>query len=166
MLVMVRQNNISISELRKRYEYEPDTGRIYSRRTGRLLQSLDDGYVVLNIGGAAYRGHRVAWALYYGEWPNGILDHEDRNRSNNRIKNLRIVTQRENQYNRVAQRNNKSGYKGVSRRGKRWRAQIEVNSKNIHLGYYDTPEMADKAYRLYEAQVHRIENAGTDASNR
>jgi hypothetical protein len=66
--------------------------------------------------------------------------------------NLRIATREENQHNRVRNKNNTSGYKGVryyeypgQGRG-RWLARIMVNGKHKHLGYFDTAEEAYAAY--------------------
>ena len=42
------------------------------------------------------------------------MDHIDRDKANNRIENLRVVTQHENQVNRAAQKNSESGVLGVS----------------------------------------------------
>ncbi|UQJ95255.1 putative homing endonuclease [Klebsiella phage CPRSA] len=49
---------------------------------------------------------------------------------------------------RKGQKNNKSGYRGVcwSSRAEKYRATIGIDGKQIHLGYFDTPEEASKAY--------------------
>ena len=78
--------------------------------------------LVMNIAGKQVHlyGHRVAWAIHYGEWPAGYLDHIDGNGLNNTISNLRIVDMAESGTNKPAQRNNKTGVPGVSidRRGR------------------------------------------------
>lgn len=48
-----------------------------------------------------YTGHRVAWAIYYGEWPKLEIDHIDRVKDNNAINNLRVVSRSENLRNRA-----------------------------------------------------------------
>lgn len=72
--------------------YDPETG-IVSRlaRSGPIALSTKsrDGYVRFNLQGRRYSAHRIAWKMHYGRDPASILDHIDRNRSNNRIKNLR-----------------------------------------------------------------------------
>lgn len=75
-------------------------------------------------------------------------DHRDNNPLNNRRENLRLATYNENARNRRIARNNSTGYKGVSYRKDRcrWIAYIAVNGKKIHLGFFDTPEDAHKAY--------------------
>lgn len=42
------------------------------------------------------KAHRAAWAIHYGAWPNGEIDHINRVRADNRIENLRVVTHIEN----------------------------------------------------------------------
>lgn len=76
------------------------------------------------------------------------IDHKDRNKLNNLKDNLRIVTESQNQQNRELQSNNLSGWKGVSWHlyNQKWQAQIGVNGKPIHLGYFDTAEDAARAY--------------------
>jgi hypothetical protein len=83
-------------------------------------------------------------------------DHRDRNRLNNYRHNLRPATQRQNTCNRSIQSNNTSGYTGVGwhkRRGK-WRADITINGKSKHLGYYDDPKEAIRAYNKAALKYH------------
>lgn len=76
------------------------------------------------------------------------VDYINGNGLDNRRKNLRVATRSQNQANRGPQRNNASGYKGVMwNKGKRkWRARIQVEGRRIHLGYFDDPVEAAKAY--------------------
>ena len=83
------------------------------------------------------------------EAPKGMhVDHINGNPLDNRKSNLRICTHAENQRNRGANKNNTSGYKGVSwhKRNKKWACQIKHNYKKIHVGNYATPEEAARAY--------------------
>jgi len=74
-------------------------------------------------------------------------DHINHNTLDNRKINLRIVTARQNAFNRSgAQINNKSGFKGVFRRGKKWGAQIGLHGKYRWLGVFTTPEEAALVY--------------------
>lgn len=65
-------------------------------------------------------------------------DHINRNKLDNRKKNLRTVTSRENLMNTGLFAHNTSGYKGVSwdKSRNKFVAQIKVNQKHIHLGRY------------------------------
>jgi hypothetical protein len=90
--------------------------------------------------------HRQLMGLARGD--KREVDHINGNKLDNRIENLRICTRAENQRNVRMIRSNKSGFKGVAKHQKseRWRAQIQVNKKQIFLGIFDTPEEASAAY--------------------
>jgi len=80
--------------------------------------------------------------------PQQIVDHINRIRDDNRIANLRDVSQSENLQNRCMLPNNKSGYLGVSwnKNAKKWIAQIRRNNKQTYLGCFDDPKEAHQAY--------------------
>jgi HNH endonuclease len=92
---------------------------------------------------------------------NEKVDHVDGNGLNNRRSNLRLATAVQNQRNRRKQKNNKSGYKGVSLSGNKWAAQIKSSDGVIHLGTFLTPELAYEAYceaaRKYHGEFARLE---------
>ncbi len=93
--------------------------------------------------------HRIIYEIHHGPIPGDMeVDHIDMNRTNNRIENLRLATTAQNRQNSRKQRNNKSGFKGVSwcTREKKWRAQIMTNGKFKSLGYYDTAQEAHVVY--------------------
>ena len=75
-------------------------------------------------------------------------DHINGNMLDNRKENLRTCTASENIMNSKVSKNNKVGYKGVYWRKdiNRWRAKIVFNRKNIHIGHFDNPHDAAKAY--------------------
>ena len=97
-----------------------------------------DGYLSGNVLGKTYLTHRIIWMWLYGYWPEEI-DHKDGNKSNNCLKNLRDVSHAENQKNRALPVNNKSGYIGIAwvSHASKWAAQIRINKKSKHLGYFD-----------------------------
>lgn len=77
-----------------------------------------------------------------------FCDHIHGNKMDNRRSELRVVTRAQNQYNQKRQRNNTSGFKGVSfhKASSMWRAVIAVNGKPLHIGSFTTPEKAHEAY--------------------
>ena len=89
-----------------------------------------------------YLAHRIAWLIYYGEWPKNEIDHINQDPTDNRIENLRDVTHAENHKNRTLQKNNTTGYVGVSKHHGKYRARIRINSIEKNLGDYDTVEEA------------------------
>lgn len=94
--------------------------------------------------------HRVIMERVLGRplASNELVDHRDMNGLNCSRENLRLATNQQNQANRPAQKNNKSGYKGVFwyKRANKWRAVIKLDGKQIHLGLFSNPEDAYKAY--------------------
>ena len=76
---------------------------------------------------------------------NDIIDHINRDRLDNRLSNLRLVTIHENNMNNSKQKNNTSGIIGVYlniRRNNKWVANIKINRKNIYLGIFKDKEDA------------------------
>jgi hypothetical protein len=108
----------------------------------------------ISILGRQHLAHRVAWLYVYGEWPKQVIDHINRNPFDNRIANLRDVSQRENVLNSSLSRANKSGTTGVRwiDGRKRWRAEIMINRKAINLGYFAAKADAEQARRVAEAE--------------
>lgn len=84
-----------------------------------------------------------------------ISDHKNRNGCDNRRNNLRIVTVTTNNHNSKLQRNNTSGFRGVSWKKDRqkWKAYLMVDNKQVHLGYFDSSLNAALAY---DREVKRI----------
>jgi hypothetical protein len=79
--------------------------------------------------------------------PSGVLvDHINGIGTDNRRENLRLASHKENQWNRSKNKNNTSGFKGVSRNRSGWRARITVDNKEIHLGTFKTATQAARAY--------------------
>lgn len=77
-----------------------------------------------------------------------FVDHLDRDPLNNQRDNLRLASRSQNGANRNIRKNSLSGYKGVSwhKTAKKWTAKLTLNGKLIHLGYFDDPIDAAKAY--------------------
>lgn len=129
-----------------------------SRHAGNLALTADNGfgYKVGRIFGKKYRAHNVAWALHYGYWPSGVIDHINCKPHDNRIDNLRDVSANQNARNRRLGVNNTSGRKGVSyyKARAKWVASIRCEGKYIHLGYYDNLEDASMAYDLASQKYH------------
>lgn len=80
--------------------------------------------------------------------PGYVIDHINGNGLDNRRENLRIITTGQNTTWRAIQRNNTSGFRGVSwnKSKKRWDAKIKVNGKAMHLGRFTNKEDAARAY--------------------
>lgn len=131
-----------------------------------LAVRMSNGYLGGTILWAHQYAHRAAWAIYHDAWPPEQIDHIDGNRANNRISNLRIVSNAENSRNRQIYSNNTSGCPGVGldRYGRRWRARIKVDYREIHLGTFDTMEEAIAARLSAERSFGFHENNGRAAA--
>lgn len=132
-------------------------------KAGREISSKDvHGYIQINVRGKVLKGHRVAWFLHYGEWPKCQIDHINHNRSDNRIKNLRVVCNQENHKNRPIQSNNKTGVVGVClhKNSGLYRAYINTGGKQIALGYFNDLHKAKIAREVANHRYGFHENHG------
>ena len=140
--------------------YNPGTG-IFTRRKstcrwkkGEVAGSVNsEGYFAIRIKTKHYLAHRLAWLYVYGYFPEFNIDHINRDKTDNKICNLRHVSDICNARNRGKRCDNKSGVTGVSWRedNKKWRSIITVNRKTKHLGNFKNISDAVKA--RYEAEL-------------
>lgn len=95
------------------------------------------------------------------------VDHIDGNGLNNTRLNIRPCSCAENQMNRRAQKNNSSGFKGVTwdKRDRKWKAYIRVNKSQINLGYFQDKNKAAEAYDK-AAKLYHGDFANLNLSNR
>ena len=157
---------ITQERLKELVDYNPETGVFTSKVKrgnsiwpGKVLGSKDSyGYIQFMLEGRMYRAHRLAWLFMYNEEPE-IIDHIDRNKSNNKISNLRPATKEENAQNVELIKTNKSGVRGVSWSSARecWTASIYVNGASEFLGEFDTLEEAAEARREAEKEFGIVE---------
>ena len=101
-----------------------------------------DGYRRIQIERKLYKSHRLVWKYHCGKDPKEFIDHIDGNKSNNNIKNLREATRQQNSFNKITQKNNKLGIKGVRKDGNKYIATIFINGKVKYLGVFNTIEEA------------------------
>lgn len=114
------------------------------------------GYLVIHILGRQYKAHRVAWLMHYGAWPQGLIDHKNRNRLDNRIENLRDATYEINAENRskpIASRNPLPGVKAHPRSG-HFSAKVVTRGRCTYLGTFHTAEAAHEAYLAAKRALH------------
>ncbi len=100
--------------------------------------------------------HNVCYFLQTGDWPKLELDHKNLDGSDNRWDNLRPATALQQNQNRRAHRDSKTGVKGVTWKphAKKYAATIQANKKWMFLGYYNTVEEAAAAYAAANAKYH------------
>lgn len=97
------------------------------------------GYRSINIGGKLYGTHRVIFLYHHGFLPEYSVDHRNRDKTDNKIENLRHITQQCNIRNSKISRKNTSSIKGVSwiTSRRRWFVQIKVMNKPKYLGSFE-----------------------------
>ena len=154
-------------EIRKYFTYDKRTGKLI--RKSKQNKQLPDRKPNKTRDGKEYisysfncRGkarsvyaHIIVHFIVIGSWvPDGLcIDHRDGDGTNNKWKNLRVVTLTKNQLNRHKTKN-KSGYVGVhwEPRCQKWYGKISVG-KQIYTRVCDTPEEARDLRKLMMEQI-------------
>lgn len=160
-------NELSADLIRELFKYDPHTGVVTRAKTkssnakvGSVVGHRNvNGYLMTRINGRTLSVHRLVWMYVYGEFPNGQIDHINGCKSDNRISNLRCGTRAENQQNQKLHSDNTSGYTGVSWRkdSNKWKAQIQVDGRKIHLGSFVNIEDAVAAHAIGKARYHKFQ---------
>ena len=113
-----------------------------------------NGYRLVGINKKDYSYHRVVYFLHNQEWDihdscrDNSIDHIDRNKLNNSIENLRVVTHQQNAWNRDVK-----GYSFIKASGK-YQAQIRVDGKKKYLGMFVREDDARDAYQNAKKIYH------------
>ncbi len=160
---MAELNSISADRLKELLCYDQQTG-IFTWNKSRFKCRPGDvagdnshrkGYIQIRLDYKKYYAHRLAWLFVHGTWPSGVIDHINGITSDNRIANLRDVTQGANRQNQKTP-SSPLGVLGVcfNKRAGRYVAQIMLNRKHNFLGYFDTPEEARNAYLEAKRLLH------------
>lgn len=159
---------MTYEELKHNLHYEPETGDFtWIQRRGRKIKPGDPagttnnrGYIMIYFNGKPYSSHRLAYLYMTGKKANGLIDHINHIKTDNRWVNLRVVDTEESNKNLSKAKNNTSGCVGVFRDRDKWRAQITVSKKRISLGQYDKIEDAVKARKKAEKEYSFHQNHG------
>lgn len=160
-----RELGISWESVKKQLHYDPLTGifmRLNESNQYVVAGSFNQkGRNRIEVCGKRFLASRLAWFIYYGEWPEDTVDHINGNPSDDRIDNLRLATNSEQQWNTGVRRNNTSGAKGVSFNKRRneaglspWEVYITVFYKRIHIGFFDDFDCAVEARRKASMTYH------------
>jgi len=135
-------------------------GEVYGLKANcemRLIENVANdtyGYNCIQCGGKTFKRHRIIAYTYLGldlENSKQQIDHIDGNKLNNSLDNLRVVTHQQNQWNHTKAK----GYY-FNKASKKWHAQIKLNNKNIHLGYYNSESESHTAYLKAKLIYHKI----------
>lgn len=154
---------MTLDELKEYVNYDPVTG-IFTRKksagntsTGSVLGNPDKkGYLKCMILGEYHRLNRLAWFYSYGVWPSMQVDHQNQDKTDNVLSNLRDCGTSANCLNQLGPRkNNVLGVQGVHQIHKtgKFRACCTVKGFKHHLGVFDTAEEASKAYITFKTPL-------------
>lgn len=128
--------------------YGGPTGILYrGAPTGSICSS---GYYTFRAKGKTYRNHKVVWEMFNG--PTDLhIDHINGNKLDNRIENLRAVTQRMNNQNTVGSR--------VDKHGPSWRVRVKfmgkLHSRSGFITQSDAAEFAELLSTELKGEFHR-----------
>jgi hypothetical protein len=125
------------------------------------LKPRTDGYFVVGINKRLYNLHRVVYLFHNPDWnihdisKDNEIDHDDKDKSNNKIENLRIIDSSGNNRNQSKKKDCSSIYRGVCwyKTAKKWRARIRIDGKNTHLGYFDDEHEAGAIYQIAYEEI-------------
>lgn len=124
--------------IRTHFSYDAETG-VITRNDRKGSGSYDkDGYLIIKVNAKQYKAHRLAWFLFYGEFPEMEIDHINRDRTDNKISNLRESSRLENIANVKKTINEKTKVVGV---------YIDQHTKGLKKKY--TTRLKEKTYRFY-----------------
>ena len=150
----------SLEMFKEYFEYR-DGFLIWKKRSGtrglagtRAGKLRKDGYFDVGLKGKYYLVHRIVYALHYGIFPE-VVDHVNRDRSDNRVENLRSADSCKNAWNSTISTSNTTGVKGVRRtyNGK-FEARVAVKGNTIQVGTFNTLEEASDALDKIRQKEH------------
>jgi hypothetical protein len=164
------EKQLTQKRLKEVLKYYPGSGIFTWRTTGsgrkRKIAGCKDsyGYIIIRIDGKNYKAHRLAWLYVHGYFPENQIDHIDKNPSNNKINNLREVSNQCNLRNTGNPITNTSGVKGVSwhKSNNKWGAYIKISEKTKYLGCYKN--FGDAVMARYQAEK-KLDWSGCDSSS-
>lgn len=121
-----------------------------NRKQGGFIKNVanhSNGYCQVSFKGRMIRYHRLLWILVNGPIPEGFfVDHKDGDKLNNNFENLRLLTNRENAQNTKFHRDGRLPGIHWNKQHRKWQAQVWVEGKRSHLGYFTTQLEAFDAY--------------------
>jgi hypothetical protein len=141
----------SLTDLQNNLDYDQATGLII-RKTKAMSAQIGDvfgclcsktGYLKANFKGKLYNVHRIAYYMGTGTDPSDKqIDHINGIRNDNRIENLRLATNAENNWNKY----NTIGVH-YEKNIKKWRVRLKVNGKRYNGGCFENKEDAIYKYK-------------------
>lgn len=168
---VAKERSLTQAQLKELLHYNPETGKfVWKVQSGRQAAGTEAGayseklgYWLIGVKGVRHYAHRLAWLYMTGEWPKGVIDHDDNDGSNNRFVNLKDVPQKANIQKAVRS----GGYFGVPGVGRYSEKQRKVMVKHFYarivedgitfgLGSFSTVKEAYEEYRKAKKERHGL----------
>ena len=166
--IIKRNKKLTKQKIEYLFNVDCDNGKLYwkhrewpKKKIGHEAGSINktkriknNSYCSVFINGKFYKRHHIIYCYATGEWPdkNHIVDHINRNPTDDRIINLRMATIFQNMYNKSPYNKKSDLPQGVDvvhcLNKDIYRARIRVNKKNINLGCHETKAKANECYLL------------------
>ena len=151
---------INQEHLKELLHYDPETGVFkwkdtfgWRAKQGTIAGGINgSGYIYIRLKRKKYRAHRLAWLYTYGKFPEDQIDHINKDKTDNRLVNLRAVSNKENGKNKFIPTNNTSGHIGVvwDTKNNRWKVQVRGGSKAYHGSFECKSDAVARAKKVYK----------------
>ena len=150
---------------------ENNTGKKRNVRGVDLKPGISKGYFYFNLykpNSKIKKGwnHKLVAQSFLGHIPCGmelVINHKDNNPQNNHVDNLEITTQRKNS---TYHKENKTGFAGVKKRRYGFQSELKITrngqSKNIHIGLFNTAEIASAHRELAVLHEKELKSFSTE----
>lgn len=152
----MKKQHLDLEAFRRKFVFNPETGLFYRRFSNGEVDCKPAGSVCKNSGYRylcfAYRvfpASHLVWAFVHGELPEGVVDHINGVRSDDRPANLRLVDAFVNAQNRHGPARNRMVDLPIGvypTRGGRFKASFVVRGIKHHVGVFDTVDEAESKY--------------------
>jgi hypothetical protein len=154
---------INQEQLKELLHYDPETGvfkwkiaNSYRIKIGDVAGYINgsngSGYTIITVFNKPYGAHRLAWLYTHGKFPEDQIDHINKDKTDNRLVNLRAVSNKENGKNKFIPTNNTSGHIGVvwDTKNNRWKVQVRGGSKAYHGSFECKSDAVARAKKVYK----------------
>lgn len=173
---------LDVMRLKARLDYDPSTGVFTWKYSSEMSESWNSRYAGYRAGyvrdhitcqystraialyGVKVLEHHLAWLYMTGEWPpkDMVIDHRNRDATDNHWDNLRLVTHATNNKNMSKRKNNKSGVTGVwwVENMKAYIARVTINGTIHRLGFYSDIKEAERVVKEFRKEHGFSESHG------
>ena len=141
-----------------KYLINPQNGYVCHKKNKKRLGYISNGYLKCTLNGVNYYNHRLNFMHHNGVIEEGKeIDHIDKNRSNNNINNLRLISIRENRKNRVLPRRTVESFAAKKTKALKYNEETKIFEE---FGEYDSIYQAAKACKVNTGAISQIIDNG------